>query len=50
MLHVLLDLCYTYPARHILTAGYDIDDLDHDLIYLDVLDRDLADVERFSIP
>ena len=30
-----LDLCYTYPAQHLITAGYDIDDIDD-------LDRDLS--------
>ena len=26
-----LDLCYTDPAQQLLTAGQELDDLDHDL-------------------
>ena len=25
-----LDLCYTDPAKHLITAGWDVDDLDCD--------------------
>ena len=35
-----LDLCYTDPAEHLITAGWDIDHLDH-------LDRDLSEVCNF---
>ena len=26
-----MDLCYTDPAQHLITAGQDLDDLDRDL-------------------
>ena len=42
-----MDLYYTDPAQHLITAGWDLDDLDRDLsdLYdLSDLDRDLSDL------
>ena len=36
-----LDLYYTDPAQHLITAGQDLDDLDHDL-------PDLSDMCKFA--
>ena len=39
-----LDLYYTDPAQHLITAGQDLDGLDRNLSDLSDLDRDLSDL------
>ena len=44
---------YADPAQHLITAGEELDDLDHDLYDLDRdlydLDRDLSDLSEVCI-
>ena len=39
-----VDLYYADPAQHLMTAGEELDDLDHDLSDPSDLDHDLSDL------
>ena len=43
-----MDLYYTDPAQHHITAGQELDDLDRHLSDLSDLDRDVSDLSDIS--